>query len=249
MIGIFVFGEIGKSIEQVYLNNNSFKYDIRIKDLDRNDDFTGLDILNVCIPYHTDEQFIKAVSSQISEYRPTLTIIHSTVSVGTTNILTDITEALIVHSPVRGVHPNLYEGIMTFVKFIGADVGEAANLANLHFKELGISTHVCNSSRTTELGKLFSTTYYGLAIAWHGEMEKICKNVGVSFDQAVTAFNETYNEGYKNLEKPEVVRPVLYPPSDGIGGHCILPNVEILKELSSSLVYELINQYKKGDRK
>jgi hypothetical protein len=80
-------------------------------------------------------------------------------------------------------------------------------------------------------------------------MEKICKNVGVSFDQAVTAFNETYNEGYKNLEKPEVVRPVLYPPNDGIGGHCILPNVEILKELSSSLVYELINQYKKGDRK
>ena len=201
--------------------------------------------MNVCIPYQTDEQFISAVSSVVSEFNPELTIIHSTVVPGTTNILSDITETLIVHSPVRGVHPNLYEGIMTFVKFIGSETIEASEKAASHFDELGISTHICGSSRATEIGKLFSTTYYGMIIAWHGEMEKICQSMGISFNEAVTLFNETYNNGYKDLGKHDVIRPVLYPPKGGIGGHCILPNVEILKRHSSSLVYELIEQYKK----
>jgi len=244
-IGILGYGEIGKSIEQVYLNNKNHLYDIRIKDLGQSDDFSGLDVLNICIPYITDEQFIGAVSLEISQHSPKLTIIHSTVVPGTTSLLTDITEVPIVHSPVRGVHPNLYEGLMTFVKFIGSETIEAAQQAASHFEELGIETHICSSSRTTEVGKLFSTTYYGLIIAWHGEMKKVCEAIGISFDEAVTIFNETYNEGYRVLDKPEVIRPVLYPPKGVIGGHCILPNVEILKRHSSSLAYELIEQYKK----
>jgi UDP-N-acetyl-D-mannosaminuronate dehydrogenase len=244
-IGILGYGEIGKSIEQVYLNNKNHLYDIRIKDLEQSDDLSGLDVLNVCIPYITDEQFIGAVSLEISQHSPKLTIIHSTVVPGTTSLLTDITEAPIAHSPVRGVHPNLYEGLMTFVKFIGSETIEAAQQAASHCEELGIETHICSSSRTTEIGKLFSTTYYGLIIAWHGEMKKICESAGISFDEAVTTFNKTYNEGYKALDKPEVIRPVLYPPEGVIGGHCILPNVEILKRHSSSSAYELIEQYKK----
>ena len=27
----------------------------------------------------------------------------------------------VVHSPVRGLHPNLVEGLLTFVKFIGSE--------------------------------------------------------------------------------------------------------------------------------
>ena len=48
-IGILGYGEIGKSIEQVYLNNKNHLYDIRIKDLEQSDDLSGLDVLNVCI--------------------------------------------------------------------------------------------------------------------------------------------------------------------------------------------------------
>ena len=248
-VGILGYGEIGKSIEQVYLENKKNTFDLRIKDLDRNDNLAGIDILNICIPYKSETQFVGSVSSVISQFNPKLTIIHSTTAPGTTNILTDLTEALIVHSPIRGIHPNLYEGLMTFVKFIGSDTAEAAELAKSHCEELGISSYICNSSRTTELGKLFSTTYYGLTIAWHGEMQKICKQMGVSFEQAVTIFNETYNEGYQKLDRGDVVRPVLYPPEGGIGGHCIIPNVEILNTYSSSLVFELIQQYRKGEVK
>ena len=40
---------------------------------------------------------------------------------------------------------------------------------------MGIKTKLVYPSKTSELAKLFCTTYYGLCIAWHGEMAKICK--------------------------------------------------------------------------
>ena len=96
------------------------------------------------------------------------------------------------------------------------------------FEELGIKTKLFYPSTTTELGKLFDTTYYGLCIAWHGEMKKICNKYNVNFEKAVTDFNKTYNKGYKKLGKSNVIRPVLNPPDEYIGGHCIIPNAKML---------------------
>lgn len=247
-IGILGYGEIGQSLKEVY-DKNSYNFDIRIKDLTRDDGLDNIDILNVCIPYLSESQFISAVSSVVEQSRPKVTIIHSTVAPGTTSMLSDLTEKLIVHSPVRGVHPNLYEGLMTFVKFIGSDTLVGANMVKEHLQHLGMTTHICKSSRTTELGKLLSTTYYGILIAWHGEMNRICKENKVSFDDAANLFNDTYNKGYSSLGRPDVIRPTLYPPGTSIGGHCILPNVKILKKYSESIAYELIEKYKKGEIK
>ena len=96
-----------------------------------------------------------------------------------------------------------------------------------HFESLGIKTEIMKSPIETELGKLFGTTYYGLCIAYHQEMERICKKFNADFKQAVTRFNETYNDGCK-IVNPNVVRPVLYPGF--IGGHCVMPNIGILKK-------------------
>jgi hypothetical protein len=48
-----------------------------------------------------------------------IVIIHSTVSVGTTKKCGDD----FVHSPIRGKHLNLEEGIKTFTKFFSGDKG------------------------------------------------------------------------------------------------------------------------------
>ena len=151
---------------------------------------------------------------------------------------------MVVHSPVRGIHPHLYEGIKTFVKYIGVDNEEAGELAKKHLEGLGIQAKIMMPSVTTEVGKLFSTTYYGLCIAWHGEMKKICDELGVSFEQAATDFNKTYNEGYTKLGKENVVRPTLIAPEDGIGGHCIVQNVDLLKRDFESEVFDLIMKYR-----
>lgn len=233
-IGILGYGEVGKGIACFYPNP-------KIKDITRDDGLIGVDILHVCIPF--SEKFIEIVKKEIGEINPKLTIIHSTVAPHTTKAI----GGAVVHSPVRGVHPNLHEGIKTFVKYIGADNEDAGKLAKEHFEGLGIKTKAFENSLTTELGKLLDTTYYGVAIAWHGEMKKICEKEGVDFDKVVTDFNNTYNEGYTELGMSNVVRPVLYPPEGEIGGHCVVPNVEILKKYYKSLGFDLILEYGKKE--
>ena len=99
------------------------------------------------------------------------------------------------------------------------------------------------NSETTELAKVLSTTYYGVIIAWHGEMKKICDKYNVNFEKSVTLWNETYNRGYLTLGKENVIRPVLYPPPPSIGGHCVVPNAKILKKEVISKALDLIMDY------
>ena len=233
-IGILGYGEVGRAIAKFYKKP-------RIKDLNRDDGLKGIEILHVCIPW--TKKFIEIVKKEIVDIKPKLTIIHSTVAPLTTKKLGNY--GLIVHSPVRGIHPHLYKSIKTFVKYIGADSRKAAKLAKEHFESLGVRTKIFYPSVTTELGKLFSTTYYGLCIAWHGEMKKICGKFGVDFKKAVTDFNLTYNEGYEKLGMKNVIRPTLYPPNNYIGGHCIIPNAKILKKYSNSEAIKLILKYSK----
>jgi len=238
-IGILGFGEVGQAIGKFYQNP-------RIKDLQRNDGLEGIEIFHICIPW--SEGFIDIVEREVKTFRPKLTIIHSTVAPGTTRkLVLSLPKTLgdmVVHSPVRGVHPNLYEGIKTFIKYIGADNKKAGERARRHLESLGMKVKVCMPSVTTEIGKLLDTTYYGLCIAWHGEMKKICERLGVDFQDAVADFNVNYNEGYTKLGKSNVVRPVLEPPDERIGGHCIIPNVEILKRFFQSEALELIWKYR-----
>lgn len=246
-IGILGYGQVGQAIAKFYKNphlRRRFGRQAKIKDLNRDDGLKGVEILNICIPW--TKNFVRVVKKEIREIRPKLTIIHSTIPPFTTKkIIQGLPkESMVVHSPVRGVHPYLYEGIKTFVKYIGTDNKKAGKAAKKHLESLGIKTKVFQPSMTTEIGKLLDTSYYGLCIAWHGEMKKICDEAGVNFNEAVTDFNKTYNEGYKKLKMLHVVRPVLYPPpKEGIGGSCIIPNAKILKKFHRSKTLDLILKY------
>ena len=229
-VGILGYGEIGSSLAKFYENP-------KIKDLKRDDGLIGVDILHVCIPFN--DKFVEIIKKEIKAIKPKLTIIHSTIAPGTTKKI----GGMVVHSPCRGVHPYLYEGLKTFVKYIGADNKEAGEMAKEHLESLGIKTKLVYPSKTSELAKLFCTTYYGLCISWHGEMAKICKKEKVNFDDVATELNKTYNEGYTKLGKTNVVRPVLLAPEKGIGGHCVIPNTKILKKYYKSKAFNLILDY------
>lgn len=239
-VGILGYGEVGRAIAKFYGSAGSPQ--AKIKDLARDDGLEDVDILHICIPWNN--QFIKTAKKEIKKAKPFLVFIHSTVPLGTTKKITEEFQGRVVHSPIRGVHPNLCKGIKTFIKYIGADNKKAGEIAKKHLKSLGIKTKVFMPSVTTELGKLLDTSYYGLCIAWHGEMKKICDKFGVDFDQAVTDFNKTYNEGYTKLGKKNVVRPVLFPPKKGIGGHCVCENAILLKKYCKSKYADLILEHK-----
>ena len=229
-VGILGYGETGKAIAKFYRKP-------KIKDLNHDDGLKGVEVLHVCIPY--SEKFVSIVRKEIKKNRPNLTIIHSTVPPGTTKKI----GGSVVHSPIRGVHPKLYEGLKTFVKYIGTDNPKAGQMAKKHLEGLGMKTKVFTPSATTEMGKLLDTTYYGLCIAFHGEIKKMCDKLQLNFDQVATDFNQTYNEGYRKLGLKNVIRPVLYPPAPFIGGHCIVSNAKILKKHFRSPALDLILKY------
>lgn len=226
-IGILGYGEIGKAIATFY--EDPFIHDPYLEEPLEFPIGLELDVLHVCIPHKSALEFQATVKLAIRHYaQGGLVIIHSTVPVGTTAEL-GADHKFIVHSPCRGVHPHLAEGIRTFPKYIGADFAGAGRLAFEHFEEIGIKPQVVHKSKATELLKLLDTTYYGLAIAYHAYAAKLCDAVGVNFEMVMTDANRTYNEGYVELGKPNVVRPVLFPPEGPIGGHCVVPNAEILR--------------------
>lgn len=247
-VGILGYGEVGRAVAKFYGSTSSPQ--AKIKDLKRDDGLKGVEILHICIPWNSN--FINIVKKEIEKIKPKLIIVDSTVAPGTTKKIGDgLPRACrgVVHSPVRGIHPYLYSGIKTFVKYIGADNKRAGELAKSHLEGLGIKVRVFMPAATTEIGKLFSTSYYGLCVAWHGEMKKICDKAGIDSEKAVTDFNKTYNEGYLKLGKRNVVRPVLYPPEDGIGGHCIIENAEVLGKNFKSKALDLILEYKPKGKK
>ncbi|MDD2731857.1 MAG: hypothetical protein PHI53_01525 [Candidatus Pacebacteria bacterium] len=233
--GILGYGEVGQAVSKF------FKGKAKIKDLKRDDGLEGVEFLHICIPYNNS--FTAVVKKEIKRINPKLTIIHSTVFPYTTEKLAKDFKGMVVHSPIRGVHPKLYEGIKTFIKYIGADNKKAGNLAKNHLKALGIKTKVFSPSVTTEIGKLLDTSYYGFCITWHSEAKKICDKAEVDFIKAVNDFDRTYNEGYLKLGKKNVIRPVLYPSKNGIGGHCIISNAKILKKYINSPALDLILKY------
>jgi len=230
-VEILGYGEVGQAIAKFYK-------DPKIKDLKRDDGLKGIKVLHVCIPWSNN--FVKIVKKEIKKIKPKITIIHSTVAPGTTKKI----GGMVVHSPIRGIHPKLYQGIKTFVKDIGTDDKKAGELAKKHLESLGIKTKVFMPSITTEIGKLLSTSYYATCIAWHGEAKKICDKARVDFKKAVTDFNKTYTRGYKKVGKKNGIRPILYPPKEEIGGRCVIQNAEILKKYYKSKVTELILNYK-----
>jgi UDP-N-acetyl-D-mannosaminuronate dehydrogenase len=181
----------------------------------------GVDVMHVCYPFGIDD-FIGQTARYIERFRPALTIVDSTVAVGTTRAIADRTGAAIVHSPVRGKHARMRDELLHYTKFIGPVSPSAGVRAAAHFESLGMRTTMLASPEATELAKLTETTYFGLLIAWAQELERYCDRLGASYDEIVSFYDEV-----------KFFPPVRY--SAGIiGGHCVMPNIEILGRLGCS---------------
>lgn len=205
-------GEVGSAIQRILLCDG---WDSTKKRKPENKPY---DMLHICFPY--SDSFVESVQKYVHEYIPKYVVVHSTVPVGTCD------EHGWIHSPVRGVHPNLEKGIRTFTKYFG---GINADVAAHVFTEQGITTLTTVKAKDTEALKLWDTTQYGIMIALEKEIYAYCKRHGLDFDLVYKHANKSYNEGYMKLERPEVVRPYLDQHDGPIGGHCVIPNATIMR--------------------
>jgi UDP-N-acetyl-D-mannosaminuronate dehydrogenase len=78
------------------------------------------------------------------------------------------------------------------------------------------------------LAKLTETTYFGVMIGWAQELERYCDQSGQSYEEITSFYDEI-----------KFFPPVKYFPGI-IGGHCVMPNIEILRAFHDSVILEAI---------
>ena len=186
-----------------------------------------IDVLHICYPFEIQD-FIAETARYINLFRPMLTVINSTVAIGTTRQIAEQTNSCVANSPVRGKHARMVEELTSYTKFIGAIDPVAGEKAAAHFTTLGMKTKLLSSPEATELAKLTETTYFGLMIAWAQEIERYCDRLELNYDDVVSFYEEI-----------RFFPPVKYFPGI-IGGHCVMPNIEILQKCAPSEILAAI---------
>lgn len=185
------------------------------------------DVLHVCYPFEIKD-FVGETARYIYEYKPRLTIINSTVAVGTTRAVAERTGSAVANSPVRGKHVRMLHEMRGYTKFVGAIDPKDAAYAAEHFKAAGLKTKILAAPEATELAKLTETTYFGLMIAWAQEIERYCDRTGQSYDEIVSIYDEI----------PFFPTTKYFPGV--IGGHCVMPNIKILRRFDDSAILRAI---------
>ena len=154
---------------------------------------------------------------RVSMYRPAVTIINSTIAPGTTRkVQALVGDQAVAYSPVRGKHAKMEPDMIRYKKFVAACHPGALNRAVNHFAEAGFKTATFPSPELAELAKLLETTYLGILIAWAQEVERFAAQYGGTFED-VNAF----------VEEIDFLPSHVFPGR--IGGHCVLPNIAILR--------------------
>ncbi len=235
-------GEIGGTIFSVL--KESGKFDIYGIDLDKKkveecgaveplsqvkkSPANKLDVLHICIPVPSKNKFIDISKGYIEKYNPKLTIINSTVPIGTTIELYKQCGGLIAHSPCRGVHKNkeyMKKEFSRWTKYVGGATPEAGKAAEEHFILAGLKTKQLANCSDTEFAKLFETTYRTWMITFFQKMHRLARkyntanpDLKINFDETVDFIEDTHQVRHD--------RPVMFP--DVIGGHCLLPNSKLM---------------------
>ena len=226
-------GEVGRPLLEVLQRAHK----VEGVDLPARDISGPVEFLHVCYPAEIKE-FAVITAGYVKRYRPEVVIIHSTVPVGTTRAVGELVPVPVVHSPVRGKHARMMEELTHYVKFIGADRPVVGWRVAAHLEAAGMKTKVLASPEATELAKLTETTYLGLLIAFAQDVDRMGRAVGVSYSDVASFYDEI---GY-------LPRVGFFPGI--IGGHCVIPNVALLKRRFQSELLDAIewsNELRKAE--
>lgn len=214
-------GEVGRPL----FNILSGAYECIGVDIDPVEISKQCSVLHLCIPFQIRD-FIQTCCEYITKYKPEITVVNSTVAPGTTQAIAERSGAHVVYSPVRGKHAKMESDMLHYRKFVGADDPKAADAVIQHFSAAGFKTDRFRNSQVGELSKLLETTWLGMLVSWAQEIERMAED-----------YCATYNEVNVFIEEIDFL-PRVFPGV--IGGHCIMPNIEILRSVLRSEFLDVI---------
>jgi UDP-N-acetyl-D-mannosaminuronate dehydrogenase len=186
-------------------------------------------VLHICYPFQIPD-FIRTTARYVEKYQPELIIINSTVAPGTTRKVQEaVGHRAVAYSPVRGKHARMDADMLRYKKFVGAPDRKALEKAVGHFQQAGFKTGTFRNPELAELSKLLETTYLGILIGWAQEVERLAARYEGAFED-VNAF----------VEEIDFLPSHIYPGI--IGGHCVMPNIAILRsQFKSDFLDAVVN--------
>ncbi len=233
---IIGYGEVGKGLAEVLKPLNPRLHDpilgyftIKMDDVD---------VIHITIPGNLNN-FKQLVHNYILEFNPGIIVIHSTVPIGTTKDIQEQHPDLgVLHSPIRGKHPEMVKGIRTYRKHVSGYSEQAIDTIIGEFTKCGIKCAPClGDPSTTELGKILELFRYGKLIQMATEMKDVCDYFNLDYRKTVSEFIQTYNDGLYELGLDYFNQADCKPMiGNRLGGHCVIENCwELFKQLPDTM--------------
>ena len=238
---ILGMGEVGKTLFDLLVDR---KFDCVGIDLDNtkckkyseNEVIKNPEYLHVCLPGELTE-FTNIVLNWMDKIKNIqVVVIHSTVKPGTTKIIQEKSSIPILFSPVRGVHRRFLNDIKKYTKFISFDGIEIDSKIKIDLENRFEKIEWMSTTKTAELAKiLVDTTYYGWLINYAQITKMICEKENVDFDE-MWKFADEIHENLGN-------RPKMFPGI--IGGHCVIPNLDLIEYENLDMIKKINEMYEK----
>ena len=237
-------GEIGNPISQLISKGtkvSDFDLNPKLVNKKQNKKYESLEtrFLHVCIPFN--KKFEKNVLSLYKKFKPQGIVIHSTISPGTTKKLQSKLPIPVMFSATRGVHRRMLYDLKRYTKFFAIEpkapkakwaISEYSKL----LKKCKVKSKRMSNPQSLELAKIVvDTSYYGWLINYAQISKMIADKFKVNYDEMWT-FSDEINKFVKN-------RPKLFPGF--IGGHCVIPNLDLMNESSLNIIREINDDYAK----
>ena len=195
--------------------------------------------LHIAIPI--TKKFNSNVIEMCKKFQPECIVIHSTISPGTTEKLQKKLEIPVIFSATRGVHKRMLKDLKRYTKFFAISKSAprkawAISQYQLTMKKCGIKSQKMSTPETLELAKILcDTSYLGWLINYAQLTNMIATRYGVNYDE-MWKFSEEIHELLGN-------RPKMYPGF--IGGHCVIPNLDLVKNETLDTIKKLNKIYSK----
>ena len=224
---------VGYDIDERLMNKSKFK---KFQD-------TQTSFLHIAIP--VTSKFELNILQLYKKFKPECIVMHSTIGPGTTERIQKKLGVPLIYSATRGVHKRMLKDIKRYTKFFTISKNApkkqwATKAFSRKMKNCGVKTKQMSKPVTLELSKILcDTSYLGWLINYSQITNMIAKSHDVEYDE-MWSFADEIHQFLGN-------RPKMYPGF--IGGHCVIPNLDLINDKILYTIKDLNNLYSKKMKK